>query len=679
MKNVTFNFYSVLKNEDALPFVGKGLLAVADGLGGSGSQVHRIDRKKHPDLVHDIYSVAFGDMGEECSPELTAYIEGLLEPMSDETDDTSALWASRIVIARCVYALVEGAFKDADLGDPSLREKLAAFIGEGLRDTAEYFGFEAGKYDGQLLLPTTLAVIRYREREDSVIAEAVWAGDSRCYALTADGLRALSADDEDASGAITNLFYAGNQEVRLNYLRHEITKPCALFTVSDGTFDPFDPHDHMGLEWSVLSAIKESASVEALPTLLKEHYDRLHGDDATMAFEAFGFEDLEGMKATFAPRTERIEEICRLQAEMRAALEVSGMNEEEATHYVRSRTSDRYEQIVKALLAAQAEGVDDIALTADFREGSARAREANDAAKRKASLIRRRQAFDALDREVREHRDRVREMLSEDFVVPKDYALAALVTRFRKCALDLSLHYERGTRLKERLSPFEQRKEELHLLVLERIEYYQRLFCDLYSAKGGDVEKHRNRISEILWIWIRIDNSVAFCRGLQDVGKLPQTDRALSNEVAAYVTSRREHYKDMIAWTNAERRLLDEYTAAWKGLFEALKREETAVADLLTPEAYVALGFGEADVPIGEVQPVLPDKEKVIDGIVAALAAGWDKTSLIDNQYNATKLHLFRTYFYLKENPDDKIKAFEEAVAALDEGYEALVREGNEH
>ena len=46
---LSFDFYSVLKNEDAPPFVGSDFLVAADGLGGAGSNVHVIDRSEHPD------------------------------------------------------------------------------------------------------------------------------------------------------------------------------------------------------------------------------------------------------------------------------------------------------------------------------------------------------------------------------------------------------------------------------------------------------------------------------------------------------------------------------------------------------------------------------------------------------------------------------------------------------
>ena len=339
MTNTDFKFYSVLKNEDAMPYIGGNLLVVADGLGGSGSAVHAIDRVKHTDMHGDIIAGAFGDM-KDVSSALMQYIEELIAPMVDGKDDTSALWASRIVIARCVYALTEGEFQKADLSDKKVRAKLAKFIGTGLHETAKKFDLQKGTYDGQLLLPTTLAFVRYTEKECFVIAETVWAGDSRCYALTSDGLKLLSLDDEDDSGSITNLFYADNDKVMLNYIYHEIPKPCTLMAVSDGIFDPFDPHENLGVEHTLLSAIKKSNSPQEVATALYNFYGSVHGDDATMAFVPFGFDNFNDMQNKLAKRTDEILAVRKKQGEFYDALEVMHQSEEEASHYVLSRTND---------------------------------------------------------------------------------------------------------------------------------------------------------------------------------------------------------------------------------------------------------------------------------------------------------------------------------------------------
>lgn len=100
--------------------IGGNILVVADGLGDSGSAVHSIDRVKHTDMYGDIMAGALGNV-KGISSKLQGYIEELIDPMADGNDDTSALWASRIVMARTVFALTEGGFKDAELSDNKAR------------------------------------------------------------------------------------------------------------------------------------------------------------------------------------------------------------------------------------------------------------------------------------------------------------------------------------------------------------------------------------------------------------------------------------------------------------------------------------------------------------------------------------------------------------------------------
>ena len=186
---------------------------------GAGSEVHKIDRGEN-ELEDDIMESAFVKCEDIAEVLGKNYFDQLIEPMIDYKDDTSALWASRIVIARCVYALMSanGKTEYDNLSDEDTRKKLVDFIQAGLNKVKNDFKLQTGPYSGQKILPTTLVFVRYQynEGENKVIAEVLWAGDSRCYALTLDGLKILSEDDEDNSGSITNCFYADNTKVELN-------------------------------------------------------------------------------------------------------------------------------------------------------------------------------------------------------------------------------------------------------------------------------------------------------------------------------------------------------------------------------------------------------------------------------------------------------------------------------
>ncbi len=682
MTNTAFKFYSVLKNEDANPYIGDNILVVADGLGGSGSAVHTIDRAKHADMHGDIIVGAFGDM-KDVSPKLMQYIEELIAPMVDGKDDTSALWASRIVIARCVYALAEGEFKQADLSDKKTRAKLAEFIEFGLHEVAKNFDLQKGKYDGQLLLPTTLAFIRYTEEEHSVIVETVWAGDSRCYALTPDGFKLLSVDDEDNSGSITNLFYADNGKVTLNYICHEIAKPCALLAVSDGIFDPFDPHDHLGVENTLLSAIKKSNAPQEFAAALYDFYGSIHGDDATMAFVPFGFDSFEDMQKKFARRTDEILAVCKKQGELYGALEVMNQSEEEASHYVLSRTNDRYDYIVPTLIDAAEAGADDIAIVPEIRVVVENARKRYNAEVCKARKNNREQALAELDHYVKAHPERVNtEILTCATISVNCQAVASLYSDFKQVANDLAACLSRDSDQASHENELAAWQQELHALIQVKIEYYRKCFDDLWFSKEDEAKK-RTDIYTILCVWQRMDNALKFGWGVQDISKLPMKERELAYAVQDYITDLKTWRTNANSRKNTIARLTDRYACIWRKLFERLRGNECLTDVLLSPKARHKFGFDVTDesflFAVGKerrvkiIYELKVRKAAIVIDIVKALAINYDKTSLIDGQYNATKLALLRTYYRLKSNPDNGIRALEEQLSALEVAYTSLI------
>ncbi len=445
MNNDAFVFYSRLHNEDADPYIGGNILAVADGLGGSGSTVHKVGstekwaksvkpenaefdlqgNKIYKELLDGVFDCNLAGSSED--NEFVSYINELCAPMADETDDTSALWASRIVIARLVYALRFGKFKDCDLKDVDTRKELVSYINDGLERAAKKFDLKKGELDQQYLLPTTLAAVRYTELTDKVIAEAVWAGDSRCYALTPQkGLQLLTKDNEDRSGAINNLFYVkdkGKDPTVLHYARHEIEKPCVLIAASDGCFDPFGEHDNLGLEATLLSHLCDSSSAADCADALDEYFADMRYDDASMAFVPFGFgnnepkcntaqpcdstkesdvsentclsqkidaeiakranidiapkihcadsykkttdDSYKSMCAAFADRAEYAEKLWSDVNEKKSLIEVSEKSEDDAYAYVRTRTFDKFDKAFDTLYTVYVDGSYDIALTAD--------------------------------------------------------------------------------------------------------------------------------------------------------------------------------------------------------------------------------------------------------------------------------------------------------------------------
>lgn len=682
MNQITFKFYSVLKNEDAMPFIGDDLLIAADGLGGSGSAVHEIDRTKHADIHGEILAGVFGDI-PQMSPELSQYVEELIAPLTDEGDDTSALWASRIAIARCAYALTEGGFKGAKLDDEKVRAELAEFIAKGLHGAVEQFDLKNGKYDNQLLLPTTLAFIRFTEEKESVIAETVWAGDSRCYALLPSGLKVLSVDDEDGSGSITNLFYADNAKVRLNYLRHEIQKPCVLMAVSDGVFDPFAPHDHLGVEQTVLSTMAESGSEQELQEKLRGYFDRVHADDATMAFASFGFDGFADMKDAFKDRIGKILSVSQKQADMQSALEVLNLTEEEASHYILSRTTDRYDYLVPLLIDAIEQEKDDVAVTAEIRSIAENARKNCKAAAEKTKKERREKALNELTDYVLAHPERVRSEILAKGSKFKEEGLNDIVPRFLETADRFAEKLSRGGDTEKQAEKFEREKRTLHEAIQAKIVKYRKSFDGLWDEPNSVAEKTRVQVLDILGVWCRIDNALKLGWGPPDIGRLPSDERELAYAV-------REFNSDYRSWRSAVNSLKSSATSAknlyqieWTRLLNRLKHDERVAEVLLSPEILAEFGLNGSDELVDSATGKLNRdalmrelkirKAAVIPGIVRALAAGCDRTSVIDGQYNSTKLNLFRTYYRLQNHSDQEIKELEKELLALEAEYTELV------
>ena len=692
MKNNNFKFYSVLKNEDANPYIGNDIIVVADGLGGSGSTVHEINREKHKNIQNDIMTGAFcGMKDKDISSALRSYIEELIKPMTDGKDDSSALWASRIVIARCIYALTEGELKESKLSEEKIRQELVKFILKGLNNTVEKFKLQNGKYDGQLLLPTTLSLIRYTEKSDTVIAETLWAGDSRSYALTKDGLKLLSKDDEDNSGSITNLFYADNKKVTLNYRQYEIEKPCALLVVSDGVFDPFDPDEHLGVEYVLLTALQESTSFEDVAEKLRSFYSEVRGDDATMAFVSFGINDFDEMKRYFEDRAKKIKEFREEQIKYHSALEVLNLSEEEAKHYVTTRTQDKYDTIADMLVEAIQNDLQDIAFTPELQKILAPV----------VSSVK-----ISVDNDMESELKSKLEKFNESMQNPADLDLGRLLTEtdlrindinLKSCYkcfkfvlkdIDISLRNKRDLEnCKERL---ERNKQDYYVRITEKINNYRTMFEDAcaekYDNEKNDLLEIANKLDmwQKLYIAVRYRDCVIFSNAI--------AGRQLTHEEKASVDNF-NNYLDEVCdideqYSNINKKIeksTDEYIKLWEELYNQISKNRRLIPLLFNEEIVKRFGFNVSDeeikfktnkkVKTSITNTLKDEKERVVFLILKALSENYDQTSFLDSQYNATKLGLFRTYFRLKNRDNSIIMGLRSRLAELEKEYVSLLND----
>ena len=673
MTNENYKFYSVLKNEDAMPFVGNNLLIVADGLGGSGSTVHNIKVYEDTALHDEIIQTAFFDFDMDKAQGLASYLEHWVDPMADGKPDTSALWGSRIAIARCAYALCcDDRFANADLSDERVRKQLVEFIMVGLEHTVKYFKLEKGRYDDQKLLPTTLAFIRYKsDKSGRIIAEVVWAGDSRCYALNKDGLKLLSIDDEDKSGSITNLFHVGGKKPTvLNYKRIVLDNPCVLMAVSDGVFDPFEPHDNFGVETVLLDHISGSTSYEELMERLKEYYDKVHSDDATMAFSAVGFKDYADLQNAFAARGQYVSDMWRKFCETNCALEVINQPEEDVRGYVETRTADKFAAIIPTLLAA---GEGDIAFTDELKKTVAEAK-ARIAEESKAHRACRLQAVvDGLYAYLVQYPE-------ESFNNFLNIAWTASINLNIKSAVETALRdsevYAKALARRADAVALETGKQYWRDIIAEREGFYWQKFNELRG--DGTVIEERVKTGRYLKIWNQID--MDFERGfkLLNVNDLEYADKQLAREIDKYITDNKQIINCVARIESDIKAAATRYRYSLERLFALLRKEGGVCASIFNAETVEKFGLSVNNSDVGVESDkisalLLSCKETIVKSIVDGLAINYGATSAIDSVYNATRLNAVREYYRLKANPDNTIGEFEKQLETLEKLYESLL------
>lgn len=720
------DLYSELKNEDAPPFVGKNFLIAADGLGGSGSTVHEIDRRRHPKLAEDIRRAAFGDFEEDALEELGFYLDRLIKPMADETPDTSALWGSRIVIGRFLYAVryMED-FADARrLSDPAAREKLSAFISKGLHNVVKAFDLKRGKYDNQLLLPTTLAAIHYEENDKSVGVDCIWAGDSRCYALGPLGLKLLTKDDEDSSGAITNLFYASDKKTVLHYRHFNFTKPCVLLAVSDGVFDPYEPHDYLGVEHVLQTAIAESDSLDGLKRSLLSTFNAIHADDATIALTGFGFKDYDEMKAKFATRCKEVVDTLKKWREMHSVLEVINQPEEDIAGYVITRTNDKYTSIAGTLipmLVGKKRG--DAVLKGEIldRVDALREKVGNDV--RIGLRDKREQSFQTLCEEMQEDPVKAAQYLKKKWPESikggqriKDSFAAVVEASSAIIALQKE---EVELEEKIRLAQTEQKTS-----LAKKISEYVALYAGqvevaknaaLASLPESPMKKEREswkKSLDLMQRWQMIEytflNDLPIGISVRNPSEKAKTDETKGKNVKKLSSVIRASdevslLKALIAYQSAEQEThakLDEVSRKLEEEAEKYKKNIKGVLSFIEKNGDQPHVFFSTDcsknrslyVSFSEINRLIDlrmedqiknlfvtEREAMVKAIVSALAASPTRESVIDSNYNATRLSRFRTYYrYKKKASVDDVRQIERTLAKMKADHESLLKDGTD-
>ncbi|MEV5755439.1 serine/threonine protein phosphatase [Streptomyces tendae] len=159
------------------------------------------------------------------------------------------------------------------------------------------------------VLPTTLAAVRYRAHEEGVHWQAIWAGDSRSYALLpVSGLHALTRDDTRETDALAQLrqdppmtnVICADRDFTLSAHGGEFREPCVLLAATDGFFGYV--HTPAQFECVLLDTLGRARDMGDWAGLLRRAIQPATGDDASLSLAALGFEGFGQLRDAFTER-----------------------------------------------------------------------------------------------------------------------------------------------------------------------------------------------------------------------------------------------------------------------------------------------------------------------------------------------------------------------------------------
>lgn len=251
---------------------GDGICGVFDGCGGSGSRVY-----------------------EEYGGHTGAYIASRV--ISETMNEWYETW-------------------DTDSGAEVDAEEMKAQIDKRLKEF-DYFSRGETKLRGLARdFPSTAAlfVFRYSEKEKGLVADVVWAGDSRVYILDSAGLHQLTTDDVKSGNPMLNLrtgnimsnVVSASGKYELHRKRFRLSGKAIVFAATDGCFEYVPSPMHF--EDLLLNTLESAGSLNEWKKLLMTELGKRTGDDMSMAGIFVNFKDFAECKKNYRHRRKNLEE-----------------------------------------------------------------------------------------------------------------------------------------------------------------------------------------------------------------------------------------------------------------------------------------------------------------------------------------------------------------------------------
>lgn len=159
-------------------------------------------------------------------------------------------------------------------------------------------------------IPTTASIVAIRNYDNKTIdCEYMWAGDSRGYFLDDKGICQVTKDDletdEDAftnlrsDARMSNVINADNDFV-INQKIIKVRLPAVIITSTDGGFAYFSTP--MEFEWAILNSLFNANNIDEWKKNLYNYMSEYSGDDFSIIFAVYGFNEFKGIKEYFYNR-----------------------------------------------------------------------------------------------------------------------------------------------------------------------------------------------------------------------------------------------------------------------------------------------------------------------------------------------------------------------------------------
>lgn len=250
---------------------------------------------------------------------------GAMRVAGDHGIQTSAYYGSRVARQSAdTFLQLAAQFAEVTPG------ALASVLADHLRhDLTAYDAASARRSSSALRstvfrwLPTTAALALVRPAGDAARATVLWAGDSRCYALTPEhGLQQLTRDHLGTpADALSNLTtdssisncISADGAFTIDSAEYTLPKPTIVVAATDGCFGYVATPMHF--EALLLSTLVAARSCDDWCARLRGSIRAIAGDDASLAAVAIGWSSYRALRRAFVAR------LARLQREYLAPLD----------------------------------------------------------------------------------------------------------------------------------------------------------------------------------------------------------------------------------------------------------------------------------------------------------------------------------------------------------------------